>query len=78
MAGIMLDPSLILLTRLLRLSGLRKAVGPKLVTVKGRDLLRHMAAEFENAVEHAAQEAKRPGRGDAARGQDQPPEGAQP
>jgi hypothetical protein len=37
--------------------GLRKAVGPKLVTVGGRDLLKHMVREFETAVEHASQEA---------------------
>jgi len=39
--------------------GLRKAIGPKLVTIGGRDLLKHMAAEFENAVEHAVREAER-------------------
>jgi len=38
--------------------GLKKAVGPKLVTVHGRDLLRHMAREFETAVERAAEEAR--------------------
>jgi hypothetical protein len=43
--------------------GLRKAVGSKLVTVSGRDLLKHMAAQFEDAVEHAAQEAKRAAEG---------------
>jgi hypothetical protein len=42
--------------------GLRQAVGSKITTVGGRDLLRHMLREFENSVEHAAQEAK-----DAAR-----------
>ena len=47
--------------------GLRKAVGPKISTVSGRDLLRHMAAEFENAVERAAGEA-----GQAANGKDEP------
>jgi hypothetical protein len=51
--------------------GLRKAVGPRLVTVSGRDLLRHMAAEFENAVEHAAQEAKQARAG----AEEQPPAG---
>jgi hypothetical protein len=39
--------------------GLKKAVGPKLATVGGRDLLRHMAKGFETAVEHAAEEARR-------------------
>lgn len=39
--------------------GLKKAIGPKIVTVSGRDLLKHMAREFETAVEHAAEEAKR-------------------
>jgi hypothetical protein len=39
--------------------GLKKAVGPKLVTVGGRDLLKHMAREFETAVERAAEEARR-------------------
>jgi len=39
-------------------SGLRKAVGQKITTVAGRDLLRHMLREFETAVEHAAQEAQ--------------------
>jgi hypothetical protein len=45
--------------------GLRKAVGPKITTVSGRDLLRHMLREFETSVEHAAreaQEAKQAGR----------------
>jgi hypothetical protein len=37
--------------------GLRKAIGPKMVTVGGRDLLRHMLRDFESAVEHATQEA---------------------
>ncbi len=44
--------------------GLRKAIGPKIVTVSGRDLLKHMAAQFEDAVEHAAREAKRAAEGD--------------
>lgn len=39
--------------------GLKKAIGPKMATVSGRDLLRHMAREFETAVERAAEEAKR-------------------
>lgn len=52
--------------------GLRKAVGPRIVTVSGRDLLRHMAADFENAVEHAAQEAKQA----RASAEEQPPAGA--
>jgi hypothetical protein len=51
--------------------GLRKAVGPRLVTISGRDLLRHMAADFENAVEHAAQEAKQA----RASAEEQPPAG---
>jgi hypothetical protein len=38
--------------------GLRKAVGPKITTVSGRDLLRHMMREFETSVEHAAREAQ--------------------
>ena len=68
LAALVVSPAVYLLFPLLLTAdlvphGLRKAVGPKLVTVKGRDLLRHMAAEFENAVEHAAQEAKRAGRG---------------
>jgi hypothetical protein len=41
--------------------GLRKAVGPKLNRISARDLLRHMAADFENAVERAAQEASQAG-----------------
>jgi len=52
--------------------GLRKAAGPRLVTISGRDLLRHMAADFENAVEHAAQEAKQARAG----AEEQPPAGA--
>jgi hypothetical protein len=60
--------------------GLRKAVGSKLVTVSGRDLLKHMAAQFEDAVEHAAQEAKRAaesGKGQPGTGQpaEPPPAG---
>jgi hypothetical protein len=60
--------------------GLRKAIGPKVVTVSGRDLLKHMAAQFEDAVERAAQEAKRAaegGKGQSAAGQpaDPPPAG---
>jgi hypothetical protein len=51
--------------------GLRKAVGPRIVTISGRDLLRHMAADFENAVEHAAQEAKQA----RASAEEQPPAG---
>jgi hypothetical protein len=47
--------------------GLRKAVGPKISTISGRDLLRHMAADFENAVERAAREA-----GQAANRKDEP------
>jgi hypothetical protein len=43
--------------------GLRKVVGPKVTTVGGRDLLRHMLHEFDNAVEHAAEEAKRTAKG---------------
>jgi hypothetical protein len=39
--------------------GLKKAVGPKVVTVGGRDVLRHMLREFPAAVERAAEEAKR-------------------
>jgi hypothetical protein len=38
--------------------GLRKAVGSKVTTVGVRDFLKHLAAEFEDAVDHAAQEAK--------------------
>jgi hypothetical protein len=38
--------------------GLRKAIGPRMVTVGGRDLLRHMLRDFESAVEHATQEAR--------------------
>src|ERR1700748_2142887 len=38
--------------------GLRKAVASTVTTVGGRDLLKHMLADFENAVEHAAKEAK--------------------
>jgi hypothetical protein len=47
--------------------GLRKAVVPKISTISGRDLLRHMAAEFENAVERAAR-----GAGQAANRKDDP------
>jgi hypothetical protein len=57
--------------------GLKKAVGPKLVSVHGRDLLRHMAREFETAVEHVAEEAQhakeaRPGGEGQPAGVDQP------
>ena len=37
--------------------GLRQAVGPKITTVSGRDLLRHMLREFEASVEQTAREA---------------------
>jgi hypothetical protein len=60
-------------------SGLRKAVGPKITTVSGRDLLRHMLREFETAVEHAAQEAqeaRHAAAGQAATGQ--PPPAGEP
>jgi hypothetical protein len=55
--------------------GLRKAVGPKLVTIGGRDLLRHMARDFQNAVEHAAQEARSAAAGENAQPPDSPPLG---
>jgi hypothetical protein len=77
LAALILSPAVYLLFPLL-LSvdlvphGLREAVGPRLVTVSGRDLLRHMAADFENAVEHAAQEAKQARAG----AEEQPPAGA--
>ena len=44
--------------------GLRKAVASKITTVGGRDLLKHMLADFENAVEHAAKEAKDTAKGE--------------
>ena len=77
LAALIISPAVYLLFPLL-LSvdlvphGLRKAVGPRIVTVSGRDLLRHMAADFENAVEHAAQEAKQARAGT----EEQPPAGA--
>ena len=51
--------------------GFDEAVGPKMVSISGRDLLKHMAAQFEDAVEHAAQEAKRAAEG-AEGGEGQP------
>jgi hypothetical protein len=77
LAALIISPAVYLLFPLL-LSvdlvphGLRKAVGPRIVTISGRDLLRHMAADFENAVEHAAQEAKQARAGT----EEQPPAGA--
>lgn len=38
--------------------GLREKVGPSLRTIGWRDLLRHMAEDFDQAVEHAGQEAE--------------------
>jgi hypothetical protein len=52
--------------------GLKKAVGPKLVTVRGRDLLKHLAREFETAVERAAAEAQRAA-GEAAHAEEDQP-----
>ena len=60
--------------------GLRKAVGPKITTVGGRDLLRHMLREFETSVEHAAREAQEAkqagGAAGTAAGERNPPAGA--
>lgn len=63
LAALIISPAVYLLFPLLlpldlMPHGLRKAVGPKLVTIGGRDLLKHMAAEFENAVERAVREAE--------------------
>ncbi|MGH3294199.1 MAG: hypothetical protein ACRDP7_20570, partial [Trebonia sp.] len=77
LAALIISPAIYLLFPLLLPldlvpAGLRKAVGPKLVTVSGRDLLKHMMREFETAVEHAAQEAEHGGKDRAA----DPPAGA--
>ena len=69
LAALIVSPAVYLLVPLLMPldpmpHGLRKAVASKITTVDGRDLLKHMLADFENAVEHAAKEAK-----DAAKGE---------
>jgi hypothetical protein len=63
LAALIVSPAVYLLFPLLLSvdlvpQGLRKAIGPKMVTVGGRDLLRHMLRDFESAVEHATQEAR--------------------
>jgi hypothetical protein len=63
LAALIVSPAVYLLVPLLMPfdlmpHGLRKAIASKVTTGGGRDLLKHMLADFENAVEHAAKEAK--------------------
>ncbi len=73
LASLIVAPALYLMTPVLFSfdllpHGLRKAIGRKVTVVSGRDLLRHMAREFETAVAHVTEETKRASQADAGPG----------